>query len=59
VSRCAAILPLLLLLPGCATLARSATTRFAEDLSNAILDQNDVATVRDGAPAPICWPWTV
>jgi hypothetical protein len=51
VSRCAAILPLLLLLPGCATLARSATTRFAEDLSNAILDQNDVATVRDGAPA--------
>jgi hypothetical protein len=52
VSRCAAILPLLLLLPGCATLARSATTRFAEDLSNAILDQNDVATVRDGAPSP-------
>jgi hypothetical protein len=52
VSRLAATLPLLLLLlPGCASLARSATTRFAEDLSNAILDQNDVATVRDGAPA--------
>jgi hypothetical protein len=51
VSRRAAILPLLLLLAGCATLTRSATTRFAQDLSNAILDQNDVATVRDGAPA--------
>jgi hypothetical protein len=51
VSRRAAILPLLLLLAGCATLTRAATTRFAEDLSNAILDQNDVATVRDGAPA--------
>jgi hypothetical protein len=51
VPRRVAILPLVLLLSGCATLARQATTRFAEDLSNAILDQNDVATVRDGAPA--------
>jgi len=40
-----------MLLSGCAALARSATTGFAENLSNAILDQNDVATVRDGAPA--------
>ena len=50
-SRLAVILPLLLLHSGCAALARQATTRFAEDLSNAILDQNDAATVRDGAPA--------
>ena len=45
---------LLLLLPalaGCAALARSTTTRFTGDLSAAILDQDDLATVRDGAPA--------
>ncbi len=42
---------LLLLLAGCASMARSASHRFAEDLSLAILDQDDLATVRDGAPA--------
>ena len=42
---------LLLLLAGCAAMARSATQGFAEDLSLAILDQDDLATVRDGAPA--------
>jgi len=42
---------LLLLLAGCAAMARSATQGFAEDLSLAILDQDDPATVRDGAPA--------
>ncbi len=42
---------LLLLLAGCASMARSASHRFAEDLSRAILDQDDLATVRDGAPA--------
>jgi hypothetical protein len=44
----------LLLLPalaGCAALARPAASRFTENLSAAILDQNDLATVRDGAPA--------
>jgi hypothetical protein len=42
---------LLLLLVGCAAMARSATQDFAEDLSVAILEQDDLATVRDGAPA--------
>jgi hypothetical protein len=47
----AGLLPLLLVLVGCAALVRPATSRFGEDLSAAILDQDDVATVRDGAPA--------
>ena len=47
----AGLLPPLLALVGCAVLARPVTTRFSEDLSRAILDQNDLATVRDGAPA--------
>jgi hypothetical protein len=38
-------------LQGCAALTRSATTSFAESLTTAILDQDDVETVRDGAPA--------
>lgn len=41
----------LLLTAGCAGLVRSATGRLAENLSSAILDQDDPATVRDGAPA--------
>jgi len=40
-----------LALVGCAAFMRPATSGFAGDLSNAILDQNDLATVRDGAPA--------
>ncbi len=44
-------LPLLLAAAGCAALIRPATSRFAGDLSTAILDQNDPDIVRDGAPA--------
>lgn len=47
----AGMLPLLLALVGCAALARPATSRLLGDLSTAILDQDDPATVRDGAPA--------
>ncbi len=47
-------LPALLLfyvLTGCATLTSSATSRLANNLATAILNQNDLATVQDGAPA--------
>jgi hypothetical protein len=47
----AGLLPLVLALAGCAALARPVTSRFTADLSSAILDQNDLVTVRDGAPA--------
>ena len=50
-SRSAVVLLLLLMLAGCAALMRPASTRFAENLTSSILDQNDVETVRDGAPA--------
>jgi len=40
-------LPLL----GCRMLASSATTRLAESVSAAVLDQEDYALVQDGAPA--------
>ncbi len=36
---------------GCGTLVSSAANRFADNLSNAILDQDDPGLVRDGAPA--------
>ena len=49
--RYAVALPLLLILSGCAALARPAARGFADDLSSSILDQSDPATVRDGAPA--------
>jgi len=49
--RNAVALSILLALAGCTALARPATRRFADDLSSSILDQNDPATVRDGAPA--------
>jgi len=39
------------LLPGCSSLMNSATTRMADNLSSAILNQNDPETVRAGAPA--------
>jgi hypothetical protein len=42
--------PLLLSL-GCAALVGRATARLADDLEAALLDQDDPATVRDGAPA--------
>lgn len=39
------------LLTGCASLISSATSRMADNISLAILNQDDPATVRDGAPA--------
>lgn len=42
---------LALALPGCGMLMGSASARLAENVSSAILSQNDIATVRDGAPA--------
>lgn len=49
----AAILLSLTCLPafGCGTLVSSATTRLAENVSAAVLDQEDPGLVRDGAPA--------
>ncbi len=41
----------MLLLTGCATLLSSSTGRFADDLSNGILNQDDPKTVQEGAPA--------
>lgn len=50
-----ASLPLLLagacLLPGCASLMSSAASGMADNLSAAVLNQDDPETVRDGAPA--------
>lgn len=42
-----------LLLTGCASLLSSAASRFADNLSAAVLNQNDPETVRDGVPAYI------
>jgi hypothetical protein len=42
---------LLLLLAGCVGLVSSAASKFADNLSAAVLNQNDPALVRDGAPA--------
>ena len=39
------------LLSGCASLISSATSGFAEDLASAILDNEDIDIVKDGAPA--------
>jgi len=41
----------ILLLAGCASVISSATSRMADNLSLAILNQNDLETVRIGAPA--------
>ena len=41
----------ILLLSGCASLISSATTRMADNITLAILNQNDLETVRLGAPA--------
>jgi len=45
------MLPLLLAVTGCAALMRPASRGFADNLSSAILDQNDPEIVREGAPA--------
>ncbi len=39
------------LLSACGSVMRKATNQFADNLTNAILDQDDPATVRDGVPA--------
>ena len=47
-------LPILLglfVLSGCASLISSASSRMADNITRAILNQDDPATVRDGAPA--------
>ena len=41
----------LLCLPGCAALVSSATSKMADNITLAIQNQDDPATVRDGAPA--------
>jgi TRAP transporter T-component len=53
-SRRLSLLSLLLLMPvlsGCAGMVTSATGRLADNLSNAILNQDDPETVKSGAPA--------
>lgn len=45
------LLMLLSLLGGCASLVSSATSRMADDIALSIRNQDDPATVRDGAPA--------
>jgi hypothetical protein len=42
---------LILSLTGCASLVSSATSKMADNITLAILNQDDPATVRDGAPA--------
>ena len=44
-------LSFMLLLSGCASLISSITSDMADNLTQAILNQNDLETVRDGAPA--------
>jgi hypothetical protein len=39
------------LITGCATITRSFTSGMADNLSDAVLNQNDLETVRQGAPA--------
>ena len=41
----------LLLLPGCTSIVNNATTGVTDNISQAISNQNDPATVRDGAPS--------
>ena len=45
------VLVLLAVLPGCASMVSSATSRLADNISLAILNQDDPQTVRDGAPS--------
>jgi hypothetical protein len=50
-SACLALLGTLALSSGCASLMSNAASNFADNLSEAIVNQNDPQTVRDGAPA--------
>jgi len=47
----AAIIAVVGLTSGCSSIMSSATTGLADSLTNAVLDQNDPETVRQGAPA--------
>lgn len=51
VSRAVLLLIALAALPGCASLVSNAASGFADNLGAAVLNQDDPATVRDGAPA--------
>ena len=51
ITRISALLSCLLLSAGCASLISSATSRMADYITLAILNQDDPQTVRDGAPA--------
>lgn len=46
-----AVVTVMLCCAGCASLVASATGRFADNLTTAILEQNDPGIVRDGVPA--------
>ena len=46
-----AALAVMMLTTGCSSIMSSATTGLADSLTNAVLDQNDPETVRQGAPA--------
>lgn len=46
-----ALVAVCILLSGCASMMSSAASRLADNLSAAVLNQNDPETVRDGAPA--------
>ncbi len=50
-TRFSLLLIAILCLGGCASLVSSATTKMADNITLAILNQDDPATVRDGAPA--------
>jgi hypothetical protein len=41
----------IIMLAGCASMISSATSRMADNLTTAMLNQNDLETVREGAPA--------
>jgi hypothetical protein len=45
------LIPAIAMSLGCAALTRSATSGLADDLYRGIVDQDDLRTVRDGAPA--------
>jgi len=44
-------LAVIIMLSGCASMISSATARMADNLTTAMLNQNDLETVREGAPA--------
>jgi hypothetical protein len=50
-SACMVLLTMMVLSSGCASLVSNATSKFADNLSAAVANQNDPETVRDGAPA--------